>query len=433
MADTIYALSSGGLPSGVAVIRLSGPESWLIAKKLVGDLPEPGFLKLANMRDPSNDAVLDKGMLVCFQAPKSFTGEDVVELHCHGSRATVQAIFRVLDGFENCRMAEAGEFSRRGFENGKFDLTEIEGLSDLIAAETEAQRVLALRQSGGELRSLFEGWREGLIRSRALTEAELDFSDEEDVPGGVSDQVWSEISRLHVDIACHLDDGRAGEIVRDGYRIVLAGPPNAGKSSLLNALARRDVAIVTPEAGTTRDVIDVSIDLDGFKVTLSDTAGIRRTDNVVEREGISRATRAMQQADKVLWLQPVDQDEDKDRPENAVLVRSKSDLPGAEAAGVGLFVNTVAENGLDGLLSYLKQELINYTGGFESSISTRQRHRRALMAVQGCLLESLDGSREIELRSEHLRRAAEHLGRITGRIDVEDLLDVIFSEFCVGK
>ena len=228
----------------------------------MGDLPAFGCSALRTVKSPHDGDLLDRALILTFQGPHSFTGEDVVEFHCHGSRPVLAALFNVLDGFENCRQAEAGEFSRRAFENGKFDLTEVEGLSDLIGAETEAQRKLALRQAGGELRTLYESWRHELLRCRALIEAELDFADEDDVPGSVSDQVWKQVSHLDEKIQQHLNDARTGEIIRDGLRVVLAGPPNAGKSSLLNVLAKRDVAIVTPVAGTTRDVIDVALDVE---------------------------------------------------------------------------------------------------------------------------------------------------------------------------
>lgn len=434
--DTIYALSSGKVPSGLAVIRLSGPRALDIAGKLIGpstSLPRPRLSKLLSLRDPVSGEMIDQALVLTFASPGSFTGDDVVELHCHGSRPVLDKLFRVLDRFEACRLAEAGEFSRRAFENGKLDLTEIEGLSDLIAAETEAQRVLALRQAGGELRQLYDGWRTDLIRCRALVEAELDFSDEEDVPGGVSNQVWDQVRQLSQDIDRHLDDSRYGEIIREGYRVVLSGPPNAGKSSLLNALAQRDVAIVTPIAGTTRDVLEVDLDLDGYKVKIIDTAGMRASEDLVEQEGIRRAEQAINSADLVLWLEAPDESSVSSPPQGAVQIWTKSDISTKTTGKGSLTINTVEAGGLTQLLEFLSAKVQLGSLGSESPVMTRQRHRSLLQDCLSCLSDADNEIQDIEIRSEYLRRAADHLGKLTGRIDIEDLLDVIFSEFCVGK
>ena len=322
MRDTIFALSSGTLPSGVAVIRLSGSNCLEISRKVSSVWPKPGQLRLTRFVDPESGQTLDQGMIVRFQAPNSFTGEDVVEFHCHGGRATVSRILDVLGRYASCRIAEAGEFSKRAFENGKMDLTEIEGLADLLAAETEAQRQLALQQSSGSLREKYEEWRAQITHCRALIEAELDFSDEEDVPDQISNTIWDSIAELQERLRVHLDDARQGEIIRDGYRIVLMGPPNAGKSSLLNALARRDVAIVTSVAGTTRDLIESALDINGIKVVLIDTAGIRQTQDEIEQEGISRATQAGLEADLILWLQPAGEPISTDCPDTDFKLQS---------------------------------------------------------------------------------------------------------------
>jgi len=430
---TIFALSSGALPSGVAIVRLSGPGAWAIATSLIGCEPALGALLLKHLKNPLSGDIIDQALVAGFKQPNSFTGEDVVELHCHGSRATIAALFNVLEQQEDCRLAEAGEFSRRAFLNGKMDLTEVEGLSDLIAAETELQRKLALRQSGGALREIYEDWRSMLIRSRALIEAELDFADEDDVPGGISSQVWDAVAGLEKSISAHLDDGNRGEIVRDGFRIALLGPPNAGKSSLLNALAKRDVAIVTPLAGTTRDTIDVSLDLSGAKVVFTDTAGIRDSDDVIEKVGMERAIRAAEKADLIFWLQPLGEVSNSKKPDTAVSVWTKSDLMPDVLSNDLLTINTVGENGIDSLLTFLDDQLSNLHSGLDQPLVSRHRHRVVLEQVVCLLSQALQTDLALEIRSDCLRQAGDCLGRVTGRVDVEDLLDVIFSEFCVGK
>ncbi len=434
MKNTIFALSSGSLPSGVAIIRISGSDAHNVAESLTGRSFTARESTLCTISNPVTGENLDQVLVLKFDGPNSFTGEDIIEFHCHGGRATVSAVLDVLGRQPNCKLAEAGEFSRRAFENGKMDLTELEGLSDLISAQTDHQRRLALCQSGGALRALYDGWRQDLVRIRALIEAELDFSDEEDVPGTVSDKVWTTVRSLSVSIEKHLDDNRRGEIIRDGFKIVLLGPPNAGKSSLLNALADRDVAIVTPVAGTTRDVVEVSLNFEGLLVTVSDTAGLRDSTDEIEQEGVRRAILVANDADLILWLEPPESSGGLELPEHAVPVRSKSDLFGESSKTAELSFNTVERDGLNDLIEFIKQYLTSYSiAGGEGAVVTRQRHRNALAAANINLTESLLEDRSLEIRSEYLRCAADEIGRITGRIDVEDLLDVIFSEFCVGK
>ncbi|OJU86366.1 MAG: tRNA uridine-5-carboxymethylaminomethyl(34) synthesis GTPase MnmE, partial [Shinella sp. 65-6] len=299
--DTIFALSSGGLPSGVAVIRLSGLQSREVVARMCGTVPAPRHAALRSIRDRNGD-VLDEGIVLFFPGPHSFTGEDSAELQIHGGRATVKAVLAALAEFEGMRAAEAGEFSRRAFLNGRMDLVEVEGLADLIAAETEIQRRLAAEQASGGLSRLYDSWAKRLTHARAMIEAELDFADEDDVPGSVASQIWDDMHALQQDILNHLADARVGEIARDGLKVVIAGPANAGKSSLLNYLAKRDIAIVTDIPGTTRDVLHVDLDISGFAVRLYDTAGLRETEDIVEQEGIRRTWLSMAEAHLVLLL-----------------------------------------------------------------------------------------------------------------------------------
>ncbi len=429
--DTIYALSSGALPSGVAIVRVSGSGVLDAMDRMLGQRPQPRTAVLCRFNHPESGELLDEGLALYFEKPNSFTGEDVLELHCHGGLATVEAVLAALSGLSGLRAAERGEFSRRAFENGRLDLTELEGLSDLVAAQTEKQRKLALVQSTGSLRKLYDDWRSQLIRARALIEAELDFADEDDVPGSVSARVWKDVAALQEAIAVHVSDDRAGELIRSGFRIALLGAPNAGKSSVLNALAKRDVAIVTPQAGTTRDVIEVSLNIKDHLVVVSDTAGLREADDIVEQEGIRRARKTADEADLNLWLRASDDPVDKPDGLDAVVVQTKIDLAD-NGGGSELGVHTLEPEGIAPLFDFLKSEISIRMTMSEEPVLTRRRHRDALNATIAAL-DSVTEQSDIELKSEHLRQAADALGRITGRIDVEDLLDVIFSEFCIGK
>lgn len=441
--DTIFALSSGALPSGIAVVRVSGADVRVILESVVGCVPVVRNAALLNIRDPFADLLIDRGLVLWFEGPNSFTGEDCAEFHLHGGRAVVSSFLNLLSKFDNCRLADAGEFSKRAFDNGKFDLTEIEGLSDLLAAETEQQRVQAINQSSGKFREKLDGWRTAIVKARALIEAELDFSDEEDVPGSVSDQVWSSIDSLEKEIGGFLSDNKKGEIIRDGFRVVLMGAPNAGKSSLLNAFADRDVAIVSDEAGTTRDMLEVHLNIAGYNVIVTDTAGIRKTESAVELEGIRRAHVAGSGANLIYWLSPANENVlgpgaidvgDSD----FVVVRTKSDIiaEGDDCAGSldGLYCNTVESGGIDCILNHLTSFIQTSLYSPDVNLITRERHRLELSQCVVHLRKSLDDNmQDIVFRAEELRLASDHLGKITGRVDVEDLLDVIFSEFCVGK
>lgn len=435
--DTIYALSSGSLPAGVAIIRVSGPETADALVRLCGTLPPPRIATLRTIRT-RNGETLDSGLVLYFPTPASFTGEDCCELQVHGGRAVVSAILDELAAIGGLRHAEAGEFARRAFQNGKLDLVEVEGLADLIAAETEMQRRLAIEQSGGGQSALYAGWARRLTHSRAMIEAELDFADEDDVPGSVSAVIWEDVGRLRQEIDGHIARAGLAEIIRDGLKIVIAGEPNAGKSSLLNALARRDIAIVTEVAGTTRDVLSVDLSLAGFSVKLFDTAGLRETDELVEREGIRRARQVIADADLVLLLseKPGYFRIDEVLPENVPVIRvaTKVDRPSPSWApsDADIFLSTRTGEGMADLLTALQSHLPDLAGRTALAMPSRKRHVDCLRQASAALERSLISS-DLELRAEQLRQAGDALGRITGRVDVENLLDVIFSEFCIGK
>jgi tRNA modification GTPase len=413
--------------------------------------PVPGHSQAAfrTIRHPLNGEALDRAVILFFAAPKSETGEDVAEFQVHGGRAVVNAVLEALALIPGCRMAEPGEFARRAFLNGKVDLAEVEGLADLVDAETEGQRRQALAQSSGTLSRLYEGWRKHLLAAMALVEAAIDFSDEGDVSERAMTTALADVAVLAQDIARHLADGHRGEILREGFRVALLGAPNAGKSSLLNALARRDAAIVSEEAGTTRDVIEVRLDLGGVPVIVSDTAGIRETAGAIEREGIRRTLAAARDANLNLWLSEtgLDSPPREISRETVLYVRTKTDLesvaptaspPSFTQRGetaLALSISTKTGAGLDVLLQRIANAATEATGpdGGQPAL-TQVRHRRALEECLASLGAFQAGDPEApELRAEDLRQAAHALGRITGRVDVEDVLGEIFGRFCIGK
>jgi tRNA modification GTPase len=434
---TIYALSSGGLPSGVAVIRMSGPGTGKALTDITGELPPPRVLLLRTFRDAVGET-LDRGLVAYFPAPASFTGEDCGELHLHGGRAVVGAVLGLLGGMPGVRPAEAGEFTRRAFANGRLDLTRAEGLSDLIAAKTEQERRLAIATSGGVQERLYTDWRQRLLRARALIEAELDFSDESDVAGSVSAQIWPEVCAMIEEIDRHLSGYRGVEMIRDGYRVAIMGPPNVGKSSLLNAIAGREAAIVTDIPGTTRDIVQVTIELKGKRVVFSDTAGLRETKDPVETIGIDRALEEGRRAQLCLTLS--DQiggwDVDGFDPGGETLkVLTKVDLiAGGEAAGPFLGVSSRTGQGLDRLLAEIERHAAEAMSIGDGAVPTRMRHVAVLGECRLHLTNALEQNLvQPELAAEDLRLAADAIGKLTGAVDVEEMLGAIFSTFCIGK
>ncbi len=434
--DTVYALSTAPGRAGIAVVRVTGPEAAAALMALAGAVPPPRHARHVRLRDPATGEAIDDGLALHFPAPRSVTGEDVAEFQVHGSRAVVAAVLECL-GRLGLRPAEPGEFTRRAFLNGKLDLSAVEGLADLVAAETAAQRRQALRQLEGALGRLAEGWRARLLAAQARLEAAIDFPDEE-LPPGLWEAARAAAAALEAEIAAHLGDDRRGERLRDGLMVAVLGPPNAGKSSLVNALARRDVAITAATAGTTRDVIEVALDLGGYPVTLADTAGLRDAADAVEAEGVRRSRARAAMADLKLVLYDAAQPDALEAlagmiDADALVIANKIDLlpPGAAPpAGMALSVATGA--GMEALLARLGAEVARRLAAGAAPLVTRARHRAALEEC-GAALRRFEGARLPELAAEELRSAARALGRITGRVDVEDMLDRVFAEFCIGK
>jgi tRNA modification GTPase len=452
--DTIFALSSGRPPAAIAVIRVSGPRARVSLEAMIGRVPAPRRATLARLRDPASREVIDEALVLWFPGPDSETGEDVAELQVHGGRAIVAAVLAVLGRLERFRLAQPGEFTRRAFEHGRLDLTAVEGLADLIGAETEAQRRQALRQFKGLIGERAEGWRGRLIAALALVEVGIDFADEGDVPKDLLSGAFEILGPLAEEIA-QAGAGR-GERLREGLRVTIAGPPNVGKSTLLNRLARREAAIVSPHAGTTRDVIEIQLDLAGFPVVLRDTAGLRDSADPVEQEGVRRAWSAVADADLVLWvIDPATIDVAAPaRPEHALPVETrrwtvlnKADLLGPDSAPdiasrlarlagsqPSLTLSAADGSGVDDLVHALAQFAERFFTA-EPALVTRERHRVALREAGAALLGALvlgpQGAEE--LVAEQIRLATRALERLTGRIGVEDILDVIFRDFCIGK
>jgi tRNA modification GTPase len=436
--QTIFALSSGRAPSAIAIVRVSGSQAAAALNSLAGKVPSPRMATRALLRDADGQPI-DDAVILWFPGPASATGEDIAEFHVHGGRAVLAALFAALSALAEMRAAEPGEFTRRAFENGKLDLTEAEGLDDLIHADTDRQRRQALRQLKGLLGDRARDWRARIIEASALIEAGIDFSDEGDVPSELIAPARAKIAALLGEIREVLAAQGRSERLREGLVVAIAGPPNVGKSTLINQLARREVAIVSPRAGTTRDVIEVQLDLDGYPVTVIDTAGIRETDDPVEQEGVRRARARAAEADLVLWL--VDARPDKHLREGTApvwVIRNKIDLDaaGLRQAGDGadFAVSASRGDGVAELISALIEFSKSYFGAGEVGLVTRSRQREMLRGTEVMLQRSISAiEMGEEFAAEDLRAAAHSLGRLLGRVDVEDILDVIFRDFCIGK
>lgn len=441
--DTIFALASGAGRAGVAVLRISGPAARSAVLAIAGK-PVPACRRAARrrFRDPRNGEAIDDGLLLWFPAPASFTGEDVAELHFHGGPAVLSAALEALGCLPGLRLAEPGEFTKRAFLNGKLDLTAAEGLADLVMAETEAQRKLALRQLEGELGRLYESWRERLVGSLAGLEAAIDFPDE-DLPAGLIEKVHRGLGALAAEIEAHVADAHRGERLRAGLSVALVGPPNSGKSSIFNYLIKRNAAIVSATAGTTRDVIEAHLDIGGYPVVIADTAGLRLSADEIEAEGVRRALDRAHAAD--LWIGVLDATRPGEippelaalPPDRAIILANKSDLAHISLSlrvgeSVALAVSAKTSAGLDGFRERLGRMVKDAMAVGASPILTRARHREALRAAAAALGRAREAELP-ELLAEDLRMAARSIGRITGRVDVEDILDRIFAQFCIGK
>jgi tRNA modification GTPase len=438
---TIYAPATAAGRAGIAVLRLSGPAAGEAARSLAGVIPAPRRAHLADLKDPASGELLDRGLMLWFPAPASFTGEDVLELHLHGGRAVMSGMLAALAKIPCCRPAEPGEFTRRAFDHGKLDLTAVEGLADLVAAETAAQRRQALRQLGGTLSTLYEGWRARLLRALAHLEADIDFADQP-LPQELATIAAQALAALAQEMRAHLADEGRGERLRLGLHIAILGAPNVGKSSVLNALARREAAIVSARAGTTRDVIELDLDLGGYPVTIADTAGLREAADEIEEEGIKRARQRAERTD--LKLVVLDATALPHIPDavaalidaHTILVANKIDLAPASVTRIGAHDLWLLSAHTGAGLAALEQELARRAAALLDTGAdphlTRARHRAAL---EECLaaLERARRAAAPELEAEDVRLAMRALGRITGRVDVEDLLDLIFREFCIGK
>ena len=415
-------------------MRISGPRVRFVIETMFGSLPKPRVVAYGPINN-SDGSLIDRGLVVFFPGPNSFTGENCGEFHVHGGIAVVRALSSALSEFEGVRQADAGEFTRRAFMNGKMDLTQAEGLGDLISAETEAQRRLALRQSEGGLLTLYNGWRSRLVQARAMVEAAIDFSDEDDVAVRALINIEQMLSAVSVEISRHVSGYRHSEIIREGFNVVILGAPNSGKSTLINALAGREVAIATSEAGTTRDLIDVRLELSGNLVVVTDTAGIRENAGHVEAIGIDRARNRAASADMILLVEDSKDPVAIELPEVAcpvLRIGNKVDSTDAMLSGYDFVISAINGTGIDELLATISRAAANSTNSSEI-FAVHGRQLDFLRDAQRQINESLKSGMALDLVAEHIRLASNSIGQLTGQVQVEELLGIIFSNFCVGK
>ncbi len=442
---TIYALSSGPGISGVAVIRISGSKTERIISAVTNDnLPKSRVATLKKIINPKNGELIDEGLVILFKNPNSYTGEDMAELHVHGSKAVVQKILNILEEFNDCRLAEPGEFTKIAFQNNKINLLKAESIGDLIAAETELQRKQALRIMSGESAKKFNIWREGLIKILADIEAKIDFP-EEDMPDSISESIKVKCEKIKDEIKFALDDDKTGEIIREGFKIAIIGPPNVGKSSLLNYLSKREVAIVSEKAGTTRDVIEAYLDLEGIPVIISDTAGIRDASDEIEAKGVKLAIGKAEDADIIIiMLDPKKLDFkgffNEKLHDKCILAINKSDLGTEALKGFDFkitphIISIKDDYNVDNLIESIKLKLKKQFIKNDNVLITRSRHRSHLKECYKHLEVFLEkkNNQEFDLAAEDLRLSIRHLGKIVGKVDVEEILGSIFENFCIGK
>lgn len=435
MAETIFALGTGGGRAAIAVMRLSGERAGAVLREVAGQDINPRRARLSVFRDPDSGEALDQGLALWFPAPHSVTGEDYAEFHLHGGRAVIDGFLSMLGRRAGLRPAEPGEFARRGFANGKLDLSQAEALADLIDAQTEFQRRQAIRVAGGELRRRVEDWRRSVLEAQALVEAELDFSDEQDVAEAPRAALDASLAPCIAQMREALRAAPASERMREGFVVFILGPPNAGKSTLLNALAQRDVAIVSEIPGTTRDLIEVHLDLGGAPVTFVDTAGLREASDEIEKIGINRVLQRMQAADLLLWLSESGEvpppAQAGGRAADIIRLASKCDLYSPPPGVLGVSAKTGA--GLETLFERIAERARRSLGDGSSALLIRERHRESVSAAAAALESARATGRPLELVAEDLRVASRALGRIVGAIGVEEILGAIFSRFCIGK